>query len=371
MNEDDAAAIELESARQQPRTKSRWRFRVAAIALALFSAVVLGEICVRLYMASRGWTSNCYVGGITLLVPDTDNGYTLAKHHRFQSGVLKISTNGHGLRGPDVTTAKPQGTRRVAMIGGSSVFGYLVSDGEEAARQLESRLTESGDDNVEVLNAGVPGYNVIQSWQRYQKSVAPLEPDLVILYLGWNDLAYLLTRLPKLSVAEVARGPCAATWERWAAKSALYGLIVHRLLGRTASFAPPAHVGTTPTPAGTSLFRDTLARLVAEIRESGAEVIICSQATFAHSSADQSVWQHLGSTPKDAERTIRLGEWLRNFLADFAAENELTFVDVYNLIPPTETMLGDAIHLTRQGEERLAEILTRTVMAEWNPLVEE
>ena len=33
------------------------------------------------------------------------------------------------------------------------------------------------------------------------------------------------------------------------------------------------------------------------------------------------------------------------------------FLDVYNLIPPTEAMLGDNIHLTRSGEQRLAELL--------------
>lgn len=367
MNEDNAATIKPEVTEQGVRTRSRLKFRLAAIALAMVSAVVLGEICVRLYMASRGWTANCYVGGITLLVPDADNGYTLAKNHRFQSGVLKISTNEHGLRGPDIQKSKPPGTQRVAMIGGSSVFGYLVNDGEEAARQLQIRLSKSSADNVEVLNAGVPGYNVIQSRRRYQTHVAQLEPDLVILYLGWNDLAYLLAESP--TAAEAGKGPCATTWERWAAKSALYGLIVHRLLGRTASFAPPAHVGTTPTPAGTKLFRETLQRLVAEIHDSGADVIICSQATFAHSNAAQSVWQHLGSTPEDAERTIRLGEWLRNFLANFAVENNLPFFDVYNLIPPTEAMLGDAIHLTRQGEERLAEILAGSVMERRNAVI--
>ena len=336
------------------RLRTRARFRVVVILLGATLALGAAEIVLRGYVASRGWTPNCYVGGVTLLVPDETNGYTLAANYRFQSGVLRIETNEKGLRGPEINVPKPSDTRRIAMIGGSSVFGYLVSDGDECARLLEDRLRQT-ESNVEVINAGVPGYNLIQSTRRFESHVAPLQPDVVILYLGWNDLVYLLADSPDKTTAGV--GPSFAAWERLAAHSVLYGLVAHRLMGRTAQFNPPSQSTSQPTEQGTVLFHEALQNIVKKIEASGAQVVICSQATLAHPDVEQSARAHLGSTPQDAERTIALGKWLRDYLKEFAESNEIPFIDVYNQIKPSEDMLGDVIHLTPRGEETLANLL--------------
>ena len=349
-----ATQVTKDPASGRSHSGSRLRFRVLMLLVGVSLALGLAEVVLRTYVAGRGWTSNCYVGGVTLLAPDETNGYTLAPNYRFQSGVLHIETNEKGLRGPEINVPKPSDTRRIAMIGGSSVFGYLVSDGDECARLLEDRLRQT-ESNVEVINAGVPGYNLIQSTRRFESHVAPLQPDVVILYLGWNDLVYLLADSPDKTTAGV--GPSFAAWERLAAHSVLYGLVAHRLMGRTAQFNPQSQSTSQPTEQGTVLFHEALQNIVKKIEASGAQVVICSQATLAHPDVEQSARAHLGSTHEDAERTIALGMWLRDYLKEFAESNEIPFIDVYNQIKPSEDMLGDVIHLTPRGEETLANLL--------------
>ncbi|MCA9049615.1 MAG: hypothetical protein KDA89_12850 [Planctomycetaceae bacterium] len=332
----------------------RGRLRCLAAGISLLIAVFSAELLLRVYVAARGWTSNCYVSGVTLLVPDAVNGYSLARNYRFRSSSMRISTNAFGLRGPAIALEKPSGVQRVAILGGSSVFGYLVDDGEEACRRLEDRLRADGLD-AEVINAGVPGYNLVQSLSRFRTVVAPLKPDLVVLYLGWNDLVYVLSDTPEQQTQNTRSA--AAAWERLAAHSVLYGIVVHRLFGRTARFTPPEHANRQPTPAGREFFLKILADTVQQIQSTGAEVLICSQATLAHPDVDPSQHPHLGDSAESAQEMILVGSWLRDTLKEFAELRNLPFLDVYNLIPPTEAMLGDNIHLTRSGEQRLAELL--------------
>ena len=352
MQSDSGDRSEVVAKPNRRRRVRRLWMRFVALGCGFVFATLLCEVSLRIYVASRGWTPNCYVGGIQLRVPHDANGYTLASGHRFRSGAYAISTNSLGLRGSEVKSGDVE-HRRIAVVGGSSVFGYLVSDGQEACRLLEHRL-RAGDPNVEVINAGVPGYNLFQTTIRYQETVAPLSPDVVVVYLGWNDLVYLTgAQSPDQSRA----GSCAASWERLAAGSVLYGFVVHRLLGRTAVFNPPAELSIDVTEPGAAQFRENLNRLADEVSAGGAELIVCSQASLAHRNASDSALQHVGSDREHAESVVHLAEWLRDNLKRFAESRSVRFIDVYNLIQPTEENLGDVIHLTAHGEEQLAEIL--------------
>ena len=126
-----------------------------------------------------------------LLVPDEANGYRLAGDFHLRSGVYEITTNELGLRGPAISTSKPAGTTRIALLGGSSVFGYLVADGQEAARLLESTLRGAGGE-VEVINAGVPGYNSYQMFLWLARKLRTVQPDEIMVYGGWNDFRIIM-----------------------------------------------------------------------------------------------------------------------------------------------------------------------------------
>ena len=101
----------------------------------------------------------------------------------------KLSTvriNNLGLRGEDINP-KESSTYRIVTIGGSTTFGTGVSDNETYPSILESLFHEKGFENIEVINGGLGGAWSFQEVILIQNKILDLEPDLIIVYDGWND----------------------------------------------------------------------------------------------------------------------------------------------------------------------------------------
>lgn len=99
--------------------------------------------------------------------------------------------NSHGMRGPELTEHKRPGLRRVAILGDSIAFGYWVDESDALPRQLQDLLEQSGAGPVEVLNFGVPGYNLEQETELLRTVALRFAPDLVVLVFCLNDLRAL------------------------------------------------------------------------------------------------------------------------------------------------------------------------------------
>lgn len=100
----------------------------------------------------------------------------------FRSPLIHI--NSLGLRGAEVTTA-PGKRIRILMLGDSYTFGSGVRDEETFGAVAERSL---GRPDVDVINAGVPGYGVFQM-QRMLERLAPiLQPRVVVLTIPTGDV---------------------------------------------------------------------------------------------------------------------------------------------------------------------------------------
>ena len=353
------STADLETTRRRVRRHPRRRVIVLLIAFLTVITLIIGEVAVRGYLLARGWTANCYAPQLDMFVPDATNGATLRKNFRLRSGVFETSTNQLGLRGDHIESSKSANTTRIAVLGGSSAFGYFASDHDAATSILETLLSDDGM-NVEVINAGVPGYNLFQSIERYREIVSPLKPDIVILYLGWNDLTYVVSENP--TAQNFQKRSLAPLWERILGNSALYCLVAYRLFERTPNFVPRAGMNKAPTPAGEKQFRKNLDELLLEVKESGAEAIVIGQLMAAHRDAPEETRKYLGSAEEEIDKVVSLGEWLRDELRQFAEENSLKYVDANESIAPTTEHLGDAIHLTLTGEKRIADLWKNAVL---------
>lgn len=332
--------------------RRRWAIRGLASCLAGILSLAAGEIVVRLYLAGRGCTPNCFASPILLFQAHPENGFELNPGFRMRSVVLDLKINSQGLRGPEIRFEKPAGRQRVALLGESSAFGYFMSEGEYASAILERRLRSAGRD-VEVLNAAVPSYHLEQIVRRYRERVKPLKPDVVILYLGWNDLR----RITSVEEPAATRPQLGSPLERWLAEhSALWGLLRYRLFPQRPPFVPPEEGNLLPTAEGSARFKARLEELAAEIESTPATMIVCCQAMAAHPHAPADIRRELSSDPERQEQTIAFGRYLHETLRDFAARHDATFVDAYDEMPPTYDYLGDGIHLTPRGEQKLAEL---------------
>ena len=102
--------------------------------------------------------------------------------------LAKIHINNFGYRGPDITLEKPDNTYRIFVIGGSTVVGG--ASGEDAT--IPAFLQQKFDNidlgvEIEVINAGVAGLYSFGEYFFTKTKLPNFEPDLIIVYDGWND----------------------------------------------------------------------------------------------------------------------------------------------------------------------------------------
>lgn len=100
------------------------------------------------------------------------------------------SHNSLGYRNDEFTLDKPSGVYRIIALGGSSTYDVSIKDNAATfTAQLERLLKEDhGYENVQVINAGVPGYNSWEILVNLEFRVLDLDPDLIIIYEGTNDV---------------------------------------------------------------------------------------------------------------------------------------------------------------------------------------
>jgi hypothetical protein len=104
-----------------------------------------------------------------------------------------LSVNSRGFRGPEPTAREP-GEIRVAMLGGSSVYGWLVPDDLTVPALLERELSHRLGLPVTVFNLGVEGHRFQQEVELAEDLLPVLDVDVVVALHGVNDTVIALDR---------------------------------------------------------------------------------------------------------------------------------------------------------------------------------
>jgi lysophospholipase L1-like esterase len=128
------------------------------------------------------------------MIPDIKDEY-------LQGVNTTYSTNSMGFRGKEEFGAKENNEIRVAILGGSCVFGFGASSDETTiASYMKKKLEERFPSrSFSVVNAGNPGYTSYQVLAKLQLNVIELDPDVLVFYMGWNDLFFSSHNLPFVS----------------------------------------------------------------------------------------------------------------------------------------------------------------------------
>jgi len=96
--------------------------------------------------------------------------------------------NSMGFRDNEFEKEKGANELRVITLGDSCTFGDGVANWDTYAKNLEKSLRKVlPDKKVTVINAGVPGYTSYQARTYLELELLALKPDLVTLYVGFND----------------------------------------------------------------------------------------------------------------------------------------------------------------------------------------
>ena len=178
-------------ARTTDRSVGRRTLLFAGTALASIAALEIGA---RLVLGSEfraGVVSDIPMGSCVTFDPALGwrNTAELRAHlvgPSFEYPVFEydVSTNAEGFRDRDSPSGAPASSVRILSLGDSLAWGWGISDGETYSDMLESYL---GPD-VDVLNAGVPGYSTDQQYLQLLELGPRYRPDIVLLGFTLNDV---------------------------------------------------------------------------------------------------------------------------------------------------------------------------------------
>lgn len=160
---------------------SSGRANAAVLLVTVLALLVGAEIVLRItykpenlgtvihYDSLLGWS----LAPNSMLISD-DRGRGL--HYR-------MDINSMGLREDEVAIPKPKGRKRVLILGDSFVFG----SGVDAKERFSDLLKQELPGDVDVVNAGVPGWGNDQELLFYERDLRTLEPDIVVLEFTANN----------------------------------------------------------------------------------------------------------------------------------------------------------------------------------------
>ncbi len=134
----------------------------------------------------------------------------------------RVRTNARGLRDDDFGLPKPRGLFRVLLLGDSFTAGLEVDKDDTFEAVCERALAVDGP--VEVINAGVRGYNLDNILGFFAHEGRTYEPDLVLYLFAENDLTNVEAFRPE--AGDVSRG---FTLHGFLGRIATYSHLTYRL----------------------------------------------------------------------------------------------------------------------------------------------
>jgi lysophospholipase L1-like esterase len=352
-------------------TRTSVRSDVALSVVAVCMAAALGEMSVRVYAALDPTFARQVheVDPLSARIePDGELGYRQKPNsrYRYRNGTVATS-NAIGFRGPLVARPKPPETFRIVLLGESTTHGWEVNDDETIDAYMRRALAgRYPARRFDVVNLAFDGYDSNQLYERLRSDGLGLEPDLLIVNAGINDvrnarLSDLKDRDPRtvlfgrvLSIErEAARhGVSAWTWmKRYSYLARLPGMARTRLV--TPAIASTR--GMTPNPRAVDFFALNLRRIADLVQRRRTPIVFSTPPSAIPTRYRPGDTSTLSYWLVDAATTQRYRDSLAQRMRQVTTElrrdgRPVTYVR-YEL--PPELFLDDC-HLTAEGNQRMA-----------------
>lgn len=170
-----------------PKRRFSWRslginLMLSAVSLSVFFGSA--ELLARTQYTPQKFESN------GMFTYDKDKVFRLRENQsNFYHGAA-FTTNSFGHRDAEIPVEKPEGTRRVLVIGDSISFGHGVSDADVYPYLLETMLRgdpQHAGSPIDVINAAAPGNSPFQEYYDVKRGLR-FDPDLIIVQFTLNDV---------------------------------------------------------------------------------------------------------------------------------------------------------------------------------------
>jgi lysophospholipase L1-like esterase len=362
--------------------RERFRHIIGAgtlVAVALLASIIIAEGTLRVSAAlvpSLGAELRGFDPLAILIEPHGDFGYRQRPNRTFTfPNGTSATSNALGFRGPVVSIRKSAGVFRVDLLGGSTSHGWGVNDDQTIDAHMRRQLVGAYPGRqFEVVNLGFDGYDSYQDFERLRSDGLRLQPDVVIVNSGINDVRnawfrQLRDRDPRtfLWLADIERlqaearrgGP--TLWTRtkhWFYVARVPGFARTRLYQwRNTNHPSPETRGTRfmPTLEAADYFERNLERIASITAARGIAVLFSTPPSAlrlpgtSHETSGRTYW--LSDAPMTQRYRDELDRRMRSVAAKLSAHGaHVSYVDHAIDV----SMFLDDCHLTNGGNERVA-----------------
>lgn len=264
----------------------------------------------------------------------------------------EIRINQLGFRGPEIPFDKGERFRIVA-LGESTTFGVTIEpDDRPWPAALEDRIQRelACDAPVEVINAGVPGWTLVNQLARMHSDILPLRPDLLISYHGYNGFHWFFASVPGLPFLPVPRVPPRPSRLLERAEKALRFWDLRRRYAPGP--APSAYQADVSKTAYAAHYR----RLARMARVSGVPLALASFNMAVNAHSPQDVVAFYTESFPEVRSAIVANQLHSRLLREIAEQTGAHFIDTAPGVDGEyRELFIDLVHFTQAGRERLAE----------------
>ncbi len=288
--------------------------------------------------------------------------------HRTALGRVRI--NPDGFVGDPLEPPGPD-LWRVVAVGDSCTFGG-GNEVDTYPALLEKLLAEKAPhERIEVVNAGISGLNSELARRRLESRVPELRPDVVTIYIGWNDLM----KFDPLAQGERSRfaGVARAIDELWITKSLRKLLFYYlrpsmrepatgpeSLTGRFAGFSP-------------TVFEKELRAMIADVRAMNARPVVMTLPTVVRPEMSVADLERAGVVFPYFPSAYAVGDFLdllgayNRSIRRVAAEEGVALVDLekrFDALDDPTPYFYDTMHTNSKGMAIIANEVAATLERE-------
>ena len=268
--------------------------------------------------------------------------------------VRVIETNSLGLRDKEISQEKND-EFRIISLGESTTFGTWVNQDQTYSAVLQELLKDVGGRPFRVINAGIPGYSLLQGYFYLERRGIDLNPDAVMVYFGYNDFL-LVGFLGKRDGMSTGKTQGLNDWELFKQRQTLSWKISYWLAQRS------------------NLVRAVLSSLHKKVQPESIKANPHKQRVpRKHREMLLKMFQNY-CEERDIEFIIVV-PWYQAFkkhialLRKFAEQNNVSIVDLPKAIqiPPKQKKkyFVDTIHPNRKGHRLIAEAIAEELRHLW------
>ncbi len=310
---------------------------------------------------------------------------------KHMDSLIQYSTNNMGFRGDSLIQPKPQSEYRVFLVGGSTTENLFIDYQVGFERQIQNQLQSGGGDRIyKVFNAGKSGDATPDHLAMLSQRLVHLQPDLIILFPGINDMNRLAGKYDYLHY------PVPSTEQRhsWIVDLKFFMSnfqLVRRVINilnkkeenaRTSIFLKTNYADKVKEVQALplnqnfpeldfSIYERNLTSFIGLCKSQQVKLILLTQThTWDSEEKDNLDFRHwmvgIGQeryNPKDLAASINKMNLILKYLAE---KEEIPVLDLEQLIPKSTEYYYDDCHFNKQGVLTSSEIIANYIQLQLN-----